>query len=139
MDTQLDPLPEPEPVTSPRTLHLKMLALAIDQMDAATEMERYKRSKAAAEVAYLQNCDRYGTAFDAAYLDEIGRVVGDRPATVAEGEAALEAFVQADNGKSDEALLRLFHRQALRLCLLADIPANRRLQRFLREPIASLT
>jgi hypothetical protein len=139
MDVKLDTLPEPAPVTGPQTLHLKMLALAVEQMDAATEMEIYKRSKAAAEVAYLQNCDRWGAAFDAAYLDEIAALLGTRPATVTEGEAALEAFVHADNGKSDEALLRLFHRQELRLCLLADIPANKRLQRFLREPIASLT
>jgi hypothetical protein len=139
MAVKLDPLPDPAPVTTPQTLHLKMLALAVEQMDVATDMERYRRSKAAAEVAYLQNYDRYGAAFDAAYLDEIGAIVGSRPATVAEGEARLEAFVQADDGKSDEALLRLFHRQELRLCLLADIAQNKRLQRFLREPIASLT
>ena len=139
MDIRLDALPEPAPVAGPQTLHLKMLALAVEQMDATTEMEIYKRSKAAAEVAYLQNVDRFGAAFDAAYLDEISTLLGTRPATVSEGEAALEAFVQADNGKSDAALLRLFHRQELRLCFLADIPANKRLQRFLLEPVASLT
>ena len=139
IEAPLETLPEPEPVTSPQTLHLKMLALAVEQMDAATDMERYKRSKAAAEVAYLQNQDAYGAAFDTAYLDEIGTILGTRPATIAEGEARLEAFVQADNGKNDAALLRLFHRQELRQCFLADIPQNKRLQRFLREPIASLT
>jgi len=138
-EVTLETLPEPEAVSGPQTLHLKMLALAVEQMDATTDMERYKRSKAAAEVAYLQNVDRYGAAFDAAYLDEIGALLGTRPATVAEGEAALEKFVQADNGRNDAALLKLFHRQELRLCLLADIPANKRLQRFLLEPIASLT
>jgi hypothetical protein len=139
IEVPLDTLAEPEPVTSPQTLHLKMLALAVEQMDATTDMERYKRSKAAAEVTYLQRQDSYGAAFDAAYLDEIGAILGARPATIAEGEAKLEAFVQADNGKSDAALLRLFHRQELRQCFLADIPQNKRLQRFLREPIASLT
>jgi len=132
-------LPEPVAVTSPQTLHLKMLALAVEQMDAATDMARYKRSKAAAEVAYLQNQDRYGAAFDAEYLDEIGAILGSRPATIAEGEAKLEAFVQADDGRNDAALFRLFHRQELRQCFLADIPQNKRLQRFLREPIAALT
>jgi hypothetical protein len=139
IEVPLERLSEPEAVTGPQTLHLKMLALAVEQMDATTDMQRYKRSKAAAEVAYLQNVDRYGAAFDAAYLDEIGALLGTRPATVAEGEAALEAFVQADNGKNDAALLRLFHRRELQLCFLADIPANKRLQRFLLEPIASLT
>jgi len=139
IEAPLETLSEPQPVTGPQTLHLKMLALAVEQMDATTDMQLYKRSKAAAEIAYLQNVDRYGAAFDAAYLDEIGALLGTRPATVTEGEAALETFVQADNGKNDEALLRLFHRQELRLCFLADIPANKRLQRFLREPIASLT
>jgi hypothetical protein len=139
IEVPLETLPEPEAVTGPQTLHLKMLALAVEQMDATTDMQRYKRSKAAAEVAYLQNCDQHGAAFDAAYLDEIGALLGSRPATVAEGEARLEEFVQADDGKNDAALFRLFHRQELRLCLLADIPQNKRLQRFLREPIASLT
>ena len=139
MDVTLDTLAEPEPATSPQTLHLKMLALAVEQMDAVTDMERYKRSKAAAEVAYLQRQDAYGTAYDTAYLDEIGSILGSRPATIAEGETRLEAFVQADNGRNDAALLRLFHRRELRLCFLADIPQNKRLQRFLREPIASLT
>jgi len=139
IEAPLETLPEPEAVTGPQTLHLKMLALAVEQMDATTDMQRYKRSKAAAEVAYLQNVDRYGAAFDSAYLDEIGALLGTRYATVTEAEAALEAFVQADNGKNDAALFRLFHRQELRMCLLADIPANKRLQRFLREPIASLT
>jgi hypothetical protein len=136
---KLPSIAAPEPTATPQTLHLKMLALAVDQMDATGEMEVYKRSKAAAEVAFLQNYDCWGAAFDAAYLDEIGALLGARPASVIEGEAALEKFVQADNGKSDEALLRLFHRQELRLCLLADIPANKRLQRFLLEPIASLS
>jgi aminoglycoside phosphotransferase (APT) family kinase protein len=139
IEVTLDTLPEPEPVTSPRTMHLKMLALAVEQMDAATDMDRYKRSKAAAEVTYLQRQDAYGAACDAAYLDEIGNILGSRPANNAEGEATLEAFVQADNGRNDAALLRLFHRQELRQCFLADIPQNKRLQRFLREPIASLT
>jgi aminoglycoside phosphotransferase (APT) family kinase protein len=139
IEAGLDTLPEPEPVTSPQTMHLKMLALAVDQLDAATDMDRYKRSKAAAEVTYLQRQDAYGAAFDAAYLEEIGTILGNRPATLDEGEARLEAFVQADNGKNDAALLRLFHRQELRQCFLADIPQNKRLQRFLREPIASLT
>jgi len=139
MDVKLDAMPEPVAVTSPQTLHLKMLALAVEQMDATTEMEIYKRSKAAAEVAYLQRQDWFGAAFDAEYLDEIGALLGARPATIAAGEAELEKFVQADNGKSDAALLRLFHRRELRLCLVADIPANKRLQRFLIEPVASLT
>jgi aminoglycoside phosphotransferase (APT) family kinase protein len=139
IEVGLDTLPEPEPVTGPRTMHLKMLALAVEQMDAATDMDRYKRSKAAAEVTYLQRQDAYGAAYDAAYLDEIGIILGSRPATIAEGESRLEAFVQADNGKNDTALLRLFHRQELRQCFLADIPQNKRLQRFLREPIALLT
>jgi hypothetical protein len=138
IDVKLGTLPEPAAVTGPQTLHLKMLNLAVEQMDVNTDMERYKRSKALAEIAYLQNQDRYGAAFDAEYLEEIGAILGKRPATIAEGEAKLEAFVQADNGKSDDALLRLFHRQELRQCFLADIPANKRLQRFLIEPIASL-
>jgi aminoglycoside phosphotransferase (APT) family kinase protein len=138
LDVKLDPLPEPEPVTSPQTIHLKMLALAIDQVPAATDMDRYLRSKAAAETAYLQRQDRYGAAFDRAYMDEIAELVGATPANMADAEARLEAFVQKAGPELDVPLLRLLHRQELRQCFLADIPANGRLQRFLREPIAPL-
>jgi len=139
MEIALEPLPEPKQTTSPQTIHLKMLALAVEQVAVSTDMERYKRSKAQAEIAYLQRQDWYGTAYDNDYLDEVGALLGSRPATIADAEARLEAFVQSDHGKSDAALLRLFHRQELRQCFLANIPQNRRLQRFLREPIAPLT
>ncbi len=138
LDVKLEPLPEPEAVSSPQTIHLKMLALAVEQMAATTDMERYKRSKAMAEVAYLQRQDAYGAAYDSTYLDEAGDILGTRPSKIAEAEARLEQFVQNAGPESDAALLRLFHRQSLRQCFLADIPQNKRLQRFLREPIAQL-
>jgi aminoglycoside phosphotransferase (APT) family kinase protein len=138
IDVKLDPLPEPEPVTTPQTIHLRMLKLAVEQMDAGTDMERYKRSKALAEIAFLQRQDQYGDAFDRAYLDEIAALLGGRPADMAEAEARLESFIRKAAPQSDAALVKLLHRQELRLCFLADIPQNKRLQRFLREPIALL-
>jgi hypothetical protein len=138
LEITLDPLPEPAPVATPQTTHLRMLNVAVEQMAVATDMERYQRSKALAEIAYLQQQDRYGAAFDAAYLDDAAAVLGERPATVLEAEVALEKFVQAAGPEADRDLVRLFHRQALRQCFLADIPQNARLKRFLREPIAPL-
>ncbi|MDB5395396.1 MAG: putative Aminoglycoside phosphotransferase [Rhodospirillales bacterium] len=139
LEVTLDTLPEPEPVSSPQTIHLKMLVLAVEQMPVKTDMERYQRSKAAAEIAYLQRRDSYGAAFDRAYLDEVGAVVGQLPTDMADAEAKLETFVQSAGPEYDKPLLRLLHDQELRHCFLADIPQNVRLQRFLREPIALLT
>jgi hypothetical protein len=128
LEVALEPLAVPEPVSGPDTMHLHMLALAVEQIDAQTEMERYRRSKAAAEVAFLQRRDRYGAAFDRAYLDEVA----------AEAETVLEGFIQAAGPEHDVALVTLLHRQSLRQCFLADIPQNGRLRRFLMEPIAAL-
>jgi hypothetical protein len=60
------------------------------------------------------------------------------PADTVDAEAKLEAFARDAGPEHDEGLLRLFHQRELQLCFLADIPQNKRLQRFLMEPIAKL-
>jgi hypothetical protein len=138
MEVTLDPLVIPEPAATAQSIHLKMLGIAIEQVPAATEMDKYLRSKAAAEATYLARVDQYGKAFDDAYLDAAGKLLGSRPGDTIDAEAKLEAFAQNAGPEHDEALLRLFHQRELQLCFLADIPQNKRLQRFLMEPIAKL-
>ncbi|HTJ62946.1 MAG TPA: phosphotransferase [Alphaproteobacteria bacterium] len=138
MDVTLPPLAVPEPVTTAESIHLRMLGLAIDQIPAAGDMDKYLRSKAAAEATYLSRVNQYGATFDAAYLDDVEKLLGTRPAGTLEAEAKLEAFAQKAGPEHDEALLRLFHMRELQLCFMADIPQNKRLQRFLMEPIATL-
>jgi aminoglycoside phosphotransferase (APT) family kinase protein len=138
LDVTLPPLATPEPATSVETIHLKMLSLAIDQIPAAGEMDKYLASKAAAEAAYLSRVNQYGRAFDATYLDAVATLLGSRPTDTIEAETRLEEFVHKAGPEHDKALLRLFHMRELQLCFMADIPQNKRLQRFLMEPIAKL-
>ncbi len=68
---------------------------------------------------HLARVDEIGAAVDAANLDDLEALLGVRPATWQEGDAARERFVLEDDGRHDEALIRLFHRRTtryLRLC-----------------------
>jgi aminoglycoside phosphotransferase (APT) family kinase protein len=138
MGVTLDPFEEPEGTSGADAIHLTMLARAVDQIPAAGDMEKYLRGKAQAEIAFLERRDRYGAALDRACQADLRDVLGEVPAEGREAEAALEIFVRHAGPEWDERLLRLFHRQALRQCFLADIPQNGRLKRFLRESIAPL-
>lgn len=138
LEVALDPFVEPAPVTTAQSIHLKMLASAINQIDTANDMERYKLSKVSAETAYLDRYDRWGAALDAEYLADLRVTLGVEARDPVDAEAKLEALVHKAGPELDERLVQVFHRQALRQCFLADIPQNGRLKRFLREPIASL-
>jgi hypothetical protein len=134
----LNPLVEPAEATTPRGIHLRMLANAIGQIETSSDIERYKLSKVAAEAAYLDRCDRYGAALDAEYLADLRDTLGLEAGDPIDAEAKLEAFVHQAGPEWDARLVGVFHRQSLRQCFLADIPQNGRLRRFLREPIALL-
>ena len=66
---------------------------------------------------YARNIERDGAAFEAAEREELGELLGARPATLAEGHADLEALVVQSESLSDahaERLVRHFHRHAIR-------------------------
>jgi hypothetical protein len=64
--------------------------------------------------------DEIGDAAVEADLDDLHALLGHRSATWQEGEAELERLVLADagDGRHDETLLWLFHRQNLRAQML---------------------
>jgi hypothetical protein len=63
---------------------------------------------------YLQQVDRHGAAVDAADRDELAAILGWRPSTWEEGEAALERFVLEAGPEHDAALVRFFRRRLQR-------------------------
>ena len=67
---------------------------------------------------HLQRTDEIGAAVDEANLDDLEPLLGFRPATWQEGDAALERFVQEDDGSADEALVHLFHARTWRYLML---------------------
>ncbi|WP_228765137.1 hypothetical protein [Aeromicrobium sp. S22] len=68
---------------------------------------------------HLQRAHEIGDQIIEDDLDDLHALLGRRPATFAEGDAALEEFVLADaaDGRHDEALIKLFHRRNLRVHL----------------------
>lgn len=96
---------------------------------------------------HLARANCLGDAMAEADLDDLHRLLGHRPATWWEGDAALEAFVLADRGtgRHDETLIKLFHRRNLRVHALlgpkgAKMIAHYPTQRFDgREPVNTAT
>ena len=62
---------------------------------------------------HISRFDEIGDATTEADLDDLGELLGERPATWQEGDAALERYVLEDRGAHDPELTLLFHR---RLC-----------------------
>jgi len=81
---------------------------------AVDEFEQYRLRTAFRLARHLQRVDEIGDACVAADLDDLHALLGHRPETWPEGDAALEAFVLADDGAHDEALVVLFHRRLWR-------------------------
>ena len=89
-------------------------------METDDVMLKYQSRMAFRLSRHLVRVDEIGDAVVEADLDDIGALLGERPATFKEGEIALEAFVVADaaEGRYDLELLNLFHRQNLRAQML---------------------
>ena len=63
---------------------------------------------------HLRNADAFGAALEAQDLDEIAKLVGARPRTLAEGDAALERFIRTNQGEADARLVAYLYRRAVR-------------------------
>ncbi|MEU8137016.1 phosphotransferase [Streptodolium elevatio] len=63
---------------------------------------------------HLQRFDAIGRECAEADLDDLAALLGHRPRTWQEGDAALEEFVIADDGAHDADLVPLFHRRLWR-------------------------
>jgi len=106
-------LPElPEPPAGPRN----MADLLADQLEtnvrpiAVDEVERYQVDMAIALAHGLQLESRIGAALLADDLDDMGAVLGRRPADREEGKAALSRLVAEQPEAHLEELVRLFAR-----------------------------
>jgi aminoglycoside phosphotransferase (APT) family kinase protein len=91
--------------------HLEQQLRSIDAVD---EYEQYRLRGAFRLSRHLARVDEIGDACVAADLDDLHELLGARPETWQDGDAALEAFVLSDDGVHDEALVTLFHRRLWR-------------------------
>lgn len=91
---------------------------------AADEFEQYRLRGAFRLARHLQRVDEIGDACVAADLDDLHALLGDRPRTWQEGDAALEEFVLGDDGRHDEELVVLFHRRLWRAHQMLGPPGS---------------
>ncbi len=110
-------LPEveiPQAEVSPVAPQFDHMITSLKNISVPDEYTRYKLRGMFRLARHQQRWIEIGAEITAADLDDIGALTGKRPASWAEGEAQLEAFVLSDGGKHDEALLYLFNRRTQR-------------------------
>lgn len=117
-DQKLPP-PRPAPIEESG---LEKLLMEINQLPTSRALAAWQRDALASIPRHLLKQAHYGLWAEQADLDEIEALIGVRPRDAREGDTLLKAFVETAGPESDEALLRLFHRQAFRRCLMIAGP-----------------
>jgi aminoglycoside phosphotransferase (APT) family kinase protein len=111
---ELEPLSPPEPAPTRATpAHTALLGL-IDAGRDADPFRAFQIANARRIAHWTARADLYGPALEAADLDEVGAILGRRPASWIEGDAALERLVQNAGPERDAELIRYFQRRCLR-------------------------
>jgi hypothetical protein len=111
---------EPPPALPPAAASSRAGAYAslVDGLSPAREPDDPERAyhlvSQQRTAQYLQQLDRHGAAVDAAVRDELAAILGWRPSSWEEGEAALERFVLEAGPEHDAALVRFFRRRLQR-------------------------
>jgi len=81
---------------------------------APDDYARYRIDLALRLATHLHNADAFGAALEAQELEEIAPLVGARPPTLAEGDAALVRFIAANEGTADARSAAYLYRRAVR-------------------------
>lgn len=116
---ELPDVETPEPRRSRRTATHHHLVRSLGRMRPDDELLGHEIRLAYRAARHLARVDEIGEALVEADLDDLAELLGWRPKTWWEGDAALERFVlqavEADDRSHDEALVRVFHRRNLRV------------------------
>jgi len=123
LDVDLVAPERPDAVRSPRSHAAESMKLAIESIPADNNdpSSGYRRAMALNLAAHLELVDHIGTAIDKANLDEAEALLGFRPATIVEADAALEEFVLGAGPERDAELLQLFFRRNERNRMLLPV------------------
>ncbi len=84
----------------------------VRDLDAAND--RYEIDVALRTAQYLREIDRSGVRLEEQDLDEVGALLGQRPADWRDADEKLEAFVLAAGPEQDAKLVEFFYRRTLR-------------------------
>ena len=82
--------------------------------DAGDEVRQNEVRSAFRLARHLARMDELGACVEAADLEDLGELLGTRPADGPAGDAALEEFVLADAGRHDADLVSVFYRRLQR-------------------------
>ncbi len=111
---ELEEVAMPEPRVSPVAAGHGHLVHWLRHFESDDELVRNDVRTAFRLERHLARFDEIGDAVTEADLDDLGQLLGARPASWQAGDAELEAFVGGDDGTNDETLIRLFHRRLSR-------------------------
>ena len=118
LGAEVEPFELPaDPGPTPRS---ELFALALAQareLRAGPGDDAYAAQRRAGVLGLLEHlrlAERLGPAYDARELDELGALLGRRPATLAEGLDALDALVRDSGASREPELLAYFTRRAER-------------------------
>jgi hypothetical protein len=106
----------PEETPSRHNAGHDFLAKAIAALPANDSIAEYQRAIVERAAVYLERADRYGAALEEEDLGEAAAILGFRPTTWQECDAALEKIILEEEPEPtrDAALVRLFYRRCLR-------------------------
>lgn len=136
MGLALEPVPLPDPAPSPHGVgHDALVQMLSAPGRDEGDFEKYNRESALRVAEYLRRADSMGPALEAADLDDLAALLGTRPASAAEGDAALESAVLSAGAERDGELVRILHRRLQRLEWLID-PVMRELRGVRMQRIA---
>lgn len=114
-------LPDPEP-TPIEDLAFDKLIADLKRLPENDELPDWQRNIVASIPAYLRNHMHYRNWAQREDLIDVAQVVGAPVRDANEANTALLEFVAAAGPEQDAALTRLFHRMALRQCLIIAGP-----------------
>ena len=127
---ELPPVEIPEPRESPIATAHRHLVTSLRALGTGDPNTQHAVRILFRLARHTARFDEIGDATSEADLDDLGDLMGRRPASWQEGDAALEHYVQADGGAHDTELVLLFHRRLTRLKALLG-PAGSAMVRHL--------
>jgi aminoglycoside phosphotransferase (APT) family kinase protein len=108
----------PEPHLSPLVdMAMDKLESELKHLPTSDAFAPWQRGILVSLPQYLRAQAHYGRWMEEEDLSEIGALLGKRPANLIEADKVLKAFVEKAGPDQDAALIKLFYRRLLRMCL----------------------
>jgi len=112
---ELPDLPEPDSTPTRHSPgHQSLLGMLEASAENADEFVAYERDRQIRLATYLSRAELMGPEIEARNLDDLESLLSCRPASAAEGDAALEAFVLEAAPEAEAELIPILHRRLQR-------------------------